>query len=623
MTDTLDLAIGTQISCNDMDYTITGRVDMDTLLTRSLDGKIPKLFKVKDVLDNLRAKFNESEKQVVPFELVDDDAWENAVRKQDAVIRVFENGESREKVANELGIHTATLYDFRDKLYKYGFEHLIVNKPSGGAGKSRTLNNQESILIDVIGEIYLKRQKPSVAHVYRQVKNRCKAEGISSIGRSTVYRRCKAIDQQIKDKKRRGAKATRDKYAQTMEGYQEASRPLEIIQIDHTLMDIIIVDDETRQPIGRPWLTIAIDVYSRMVYGFYISLDDPSAMSTALCLQMAVFKKDAWLTEHGIDHSWDIYGLLEALHMDNGTDFHSVTLKRGCEKHRVHMIYRPVGKPEYGAHIERLIGTFMEYMKVLPGATFSDIDEKEDYDSEKYSIMTFSETVKWFATLVTGQYHKEKHSVLCMSPEKKFLEGLQGNAMCPGAGINRIVTNEDEFLMDFTPFFMKTVQNYGIQIDKVRYNCKELKRFLQDIDPKTGKKRKFLVRRDPRNISVVNFYDPESQIYITVPYKNQTRPILSLFELRRAQKRLKELGKLDQATEDELFRTHQELENIMKQAARETKRVRRDNQRRKLHRAATGKHKNNASNTVTEKQEPVEDLETRDDIRPFDEVEML
>jgi len=52
---------------------------------------------------------------------------------------------------------------------------------------------------------------------------------------------------------------------------------------------IIVVDREQRL------LTLAIDVYSRMVVGFCISLDPPGAISTGLCIAHAVLPKEAWL----------------------------------------------------------------------------------------------------------------------------------------------------------------------------------------------------------------------------------------------------------------------------------------------------------------------------------------
>ncbi len=57
--------------------------------------------------------------------------------------------------------------------------------------------------------------------------------------------------------------------------------PLEQVQIDHTVIDLIVVDDRDRQPIGRPYLTLAIDVFTRCVLGMVVTLEAPSAVSLA------------------------------------------------------------------------------------------------------------------------------------------------------------------------------------------------------------------------------------------------------------------------------------------------------------------------------------------------------
>ena len=74
-----------------------------------------------------------------------------------------------------------------------------------------------------------------------------------------------------------------------------ASRPLEVVQIDHTQVDVIVVDAVSRQSTGRPWLTLAIDVHTRMVVGAYLSLDEPSVVSVGVCLLNSVFEKSAFL----------------------------------------------------------------------------------------------------------------------------------------------------------------------------------------------------------------------------------------------------------------------------------------------------------------------------------------
>lgn len=70
---------------------------------------------------------------------------------------------------------------------------------------------------------------------------------------------------------------------------------LEVVQIDYTPVDVIVVDEAHRLPIGRPWLTLAIDVATRVVVGFYVSLEAPSSTSVALCLTQSVLPKEPWL----------------------------------------------------------------------------------------------------------------------------------------------------------------------------------------------------------------------------------------------------------------------------------------------------------------------------------------
>lgn len=64
-----------------------------------------------------------------------------------------------------------------------------------------------------------------------------------------------------------------------------------MIQIDHTPVDLMLVDNEHRKSIGRPYLTLAIDVYSRMITGYYLSLDPPSATSVAMCVARSILQK--------------------------------------------------------------------------------------------------------------------------------------------------------------------------------------------------------------------------------------------------------------------------------------------------------------------------------------------
>lgn len=167
-------------------------------------------------------------------------------------------------------------------------------------------------------------------------------------------------------KARHGNKASNDQFRPVLAD-NEAEYALQIVQIDHTQVDVIVVDEYQRKPIGRPWLTLMIDIASRMIPGFYLSLEAPSATSVAMAVRHAVLPKDAWLASCDLPGAWPVSGLPDKLHMDNAKEFHSRALMRGCTEHGIEPVYRPVRTPHFGGHIERLIGTTMGAVHLLPG----------------------------------------------------------------------------------------------------------------------------------------------------------------------------------------------------------------------------------------------------------------
>lgn len=72
--------------------------------------------------------------------------------------------------------------------------------------------------------------------------------------------------------------------------------------------------------------------------------------------------KEPWLKMFEINAVWPINGKLNIIHVDNGSDFHSAGLMRGCLQHGIKIEYRP----HYGGIIERVIGTMMK-----PGSYFT------------------------------------------------------------------------------------------------------------------------------------------------------------------------------------------------------------------------------------------------------------
>ncbi|WP_343161853.1 hypothetical protein [Luteibacter sp.] len=110
-------------------------------------------------------------------------------------------------------------------------------------------------------------------------------------------------------------------------------------------MDVLIVDDVYRRHIGRPWLTVAIDVYSRCVAGFYLSLDEPSEVTVGMCLVHAMLHKDSWLSVIGVPARWPMWGIPAAVHADNAREFHGGMITRAAQFYHFCVEWRKVKTP--------------------------------------------------------------------------------------------------------------------------------------------------------------------------------------------------------------------------------------------------------------------------------------
>src|SRR5262245_63368541 len=136
------------------------------------------------------------------------------------------------------------------------------------------------------------------------------------------------------------------------------------------------------------------------------------------------------------------------------------------------------------------------------------------------------------------------------------------------------------------PHLERTIQPRGVVVDDIHYFSDVLRRFINAADLDDPRhKRKFIFKRDPRDISVLYFYDPDVKRYYPIPYRDTSRPALSIWELRQATKRLKEEGRRD-IDENLIFAAYARMRAAEEQAGRETKRARREGQRRLHHQEA-------------------------------------
>jgi putative transposase len=375
-----------------------------------------------------------------------------------------------------------------------------------------------------------------------------KAAGLKSVARNSITRR---LMMRAGGTNRRHLNERRDR-ADT----PKTRRALGIVQADHTPVDLIVVDEINRLPIGRPWVTIVFDVASRAVLGFHATLEAPSAASVAMALNMACLPKSKWLKSLAIDLDWPTHGIPEVLHLDNASEFHSEALRRGCERYGIRLDYRPPGQAYMGGHIERYLGTLMRRIHGVPGTTMSNVKARGRYQSEKRASLSLRELEAWLTLEIGGRYHYAVHRGLHMTPFAAWARAL---------GKRPISSPEypEKFVLDFLPVISRKIGRSGFQMFHIRYWDPLLSHLFTESQ-------RLFVRYDPRNLAKVWVPIPDRGEYLAVPYADLRRPPISQSEQEAAMRDIQASGRRT-ANEDAIFSTIELQRKLIDRARSSTK----------------------------------------------------
>ena len=170
--------------------------------------------------------------------------------------------------------------------------------------------------------------------------------------------------------------------------------------------------------------------------------------------------------------------------------------------------------------------------------------------------------------------------------KKKWKEGIFGNGIEAGVGYPALPNDKETIILDFLPMFSRTIQKNGVNIDGLNYYDHVLRPLINQKNEETNKKKIFIFKRDPRDISYVWFYDDIAQTYYQIPLANQAIPNMNLWQYQEAKKLLKEKHS-GSISDNQLIAAREELMHQANTAKKKTKKVRRAIQKEKLYTAAT------------------------------------
>jgi putative transposase len=181
----------------------------------------------------------------------------------------------------------------------------------------------------------------------------------------------------------------------------------QIVQCDHTKLDIRIVGSDGVLLPERPWLTTVVDTFSSCVIGYHLWRKQPGSDEVALALRRAMSPKN-YPSEYELEKPWQVCGCpLQYFFTDGGKDFRSKHLKAIGKKLGFQCELRD--RPPQGGIVERVFKTInTQVLKGLPGYTGSNVQERPE-QAEKEACLTIHDLDKILAGFFCDDYNHQPY----------------------------------------------------------------------------------------------------------------------------------------------------------------------------------------------------------------------
>lgn len=212
----------------------------------------------------------------------------------------------------------------------------------------------------------------------------------------------------------------------------KANRFLELGCMDHKYLDnVVVVDLDQLMPMGRPYLTAIIDVYSRCIVGFVVSFEPPSLYSATECIKRANSPK-LHLVEQGARYAKlaHIYGRFDEIVVDNGWELVGTSFEDASADAGISVRWAPVRSPTYKAVIERFFRTIDDrLLHKLPGSTLNPQALRDlEIDPDTDAVLTLQELEELIWEVI-NLYHLDIHSEINACPAQLWGRDAQAHGI--------------------------------------------------------------------------------------------------------------------------------------------------------------------------------------------------
>lgn len=306
-----------------------------------------------------------------------------------------------------------------------------LNNPMSLVNKHRFKGNRysrfdldiERIINKNIEEFYNNPQKASCASVYQRTKKEIEVEyglqGIIPPSERTINARIHKVDSYHRVASREGKYKANRLYKAAGKSIW-VNRAMEVVEADGNKLDVLIVDEDTGEIAGRAFGSCILDVYTRCVLAFFITIKPFSTATLLEAFKLAISNKG---TGFG--------GVMEIFIVDNGSDYASASIKNVCSHTGINIEFAEPKDPNAKAHVERFFGRLNDQLiHLLPGTTFSNHVMKGDYKSEEYACVTITVLREFVQKWIDEVYHCTIHEGHKRVPKVLWAESIKYNPIC-------------------------------------------------------------------------------------------------------------------------------------------------------------------------------------------------
>jgi transposase InsO family protein len=309
--------------------------------------------------------------------------------------------------------------DFRRsaEMTGHGFVGLLPKLHCRG-NRTRKLDQKViEIMNAVIAELYAQPGQRRRYACWGEVRNRCIAAGLIPPSAKAFRHQIGRHGQHEVIKAREGEKAAYDKeefyWALKRTPPRHGERPFQIAHIDHTTIDLQFVGSRHGEGLGKAWLTVMIDAFTRMIVAWVVHFEEPSYRSCMRVIRECIRRNNR---------------IAQYIVVDGGPEFKSTYFEKLLALLDVSKKTRPKSKPRHGSVVERIFGTadntFIHNLIGNNQALQKPRRMSRTHDPRRLAVWTLPEFNVAFEGYLDSVYHAKEHPAHGMTPKDAMEAGL-------------------------------------------------------------------------------------------------------------------------------------------------------------------------------------------------------